>query len=158
MGSCFRRSGLGESVRVEVSTGMDRGGRGCEGVAFPGVAGGVKAGEMIELGSCWRAATRWSPGSDGGADVVKNSLRPGLEGCGEYSGGRPGEAWEGRAGMTCVYIYVVAELEWAMGGKEQATRGWERAREEEKEKESELGSKLPSRACASYVRDIGDTG
>jgi len=32
---------------------MERGGRGCDGVDVPGVAGGVKAGEIIEAGGSW---------------------------------------------------------------------------------------------------------
>lgn len=51
MGNFSRSSGLGESVDKEVSTGTERGGRrGCDGVIKPGVAGGVKAGEMMEGG------------------------------------------------------------------------------------------------------------
>ena len=50
-GSFSSSSGLGESVDLEVSTGIERGGRrGCDGVVNPGVAGGVNAGEIIEGG------------------------------------------------------------------------------------------------------------
>jgi hypothetical protein len=52
-GSSGKSSGRGVSLRTEVSTGIERGGRGCEGVEFPGVAGGVKAGDMIEGGGLW---------------------------------------------------------------------------------------------------------
>ena len=49
-GSVGRRFGPRESV-AEVSTGMERGGRGREGVEKPGVAGGVKAGEIRDGGT-----------------------------------------------------------------------------------------------------------
>lgn len=78
-------------VRTEVSTGMERGGRGCEGVAPPGVAGGVKAGDIIEGGGLRCAslfATR-SGVSGSSCDVWKSKpFRPALERCGEKCGGK----------------------------------------------------------------------
>jgi hypothetical protein len=92
LGSCGSRSGRGVSVRTEVSTGMERGGRGCEGVAPPGVAGGVKAGDIIEGGGLWCASSSFatrSGVSDFSCDVWKSKpSRPALERCGEKCGGK----------------------------------------------------------------------
>lgn len=89
IGSFGNRSGRGVSVRNEVSTGMERGGRGCEGVATPGVAGGVKAGDMIEGGGWLRASSASCAGVDvlrAGGWKSKPSLAA-LERWGEKCGG-----------------------------------------------------------------------
>lgn len=84
---------------MDESTGIERGGRGCDGVCVPGVAGGVKAGEMIEgAGSWWGLSSPllcmlWLFPSCSGCEKSKPSKR---EGCGECSGGNCGDACAGR--------------------------------------------------------------
>ena len=88
-GSFGNSSGRGVSLRIEVSTGIERGGRGCEGVEFPGVAGGVKAGDIIEGGGLWCFAFMFafatcSCFSTVGVEVWKSKpCRAALEMCGE---------------------------------------------------------------------------
>jgi hypothetical protein len=89
---------------VEVSTGIERGGRGFDGVDVPGVAGGVKAGLIIEGGGAWCEAfaalfrIALFPRSSSELWSSKGSLC--WFGFGEYSGGSPGEACEGSAGIV----------------------------------------------------------
>ena len=52
-GSFWSNSARGVTASTDVSTGIERGGRGCEGVEVPGVAGGVNSGLIIDGG-------RWS--------------------------------------------------------------------------------------------------
>jgi hypothetical protein len=87
-----------------VSTGIERGGRGCEGVDVPGVAGGVNAGLIIDGGRSRcsvRCAALFSiacfPRSSSELESSNGSRRCGS---GEYSGGKPGEAWAGSSGMA----------------------------------------------------------
>ena len=85
-GSFGNSSGRGVSLRIEVSTGIERGGRGCEGVEFPGVAGGVKAGDIIEGGGLWCSPlfATCACFSALGAEVWKSKpCRAALEMCGE---------------------------------------------------------------------------
>lgn len=63
-----------------VSTTVVCGGRGCDGVESPGVAGGVKAGEMIE-GTVSAAKSKL---------VRLEACSCGCS-CGEYSGGKAGD-------------------------------------------------------------------
>ena len=68
---------------------MERGGRGCEGVEVPGVAGGVKAGEMKDGGGLRAGAGAGCEGDEEEESVggVKPNSGPGLRGCGVHSGG-----------------------------------------------------------------------
>jgi hypothetical protein len=103
-GSFGSKPGRGVLDATDVSTGIERGGRGCEGVEVPGVAGGVKAGLIIDAGgSRWcvalaallRIACLSRSSSEFGSS--NGSWRPG---CGLYRGGKPGEACEGSADMA----------------------------------------------------------
>lgn len=73
-----------------MSTGVERGGRGCEGVEMPGVAGGVKAGEIREGGglgcvSCIAISFRvlFRSGSCPECERSKLFILFGLDACGE---------------------------------------------------------------------------
>lgn len=111
-GSFSNSSGRSVREAVEVSTGMERGGRGWEGVEVPGVAGGVKAGLIIDgRGSCdafdalFRIA--FFPISSSELWSSNGSRRLGS---GEYSGGSPGEACEGSEGMAINAVWSLKQL------------------------------------------------
>lgn len=136
IGSFSSSSGLGESMDREVSTGIERGGRrGCDGVETPGVAGGVKAGDIIDGGgSDPRCCDILGPGSctmsspTALSGVWKSKpLRLGLCGCGVYSGGRPGDVWDGRSGMLRAMCAVNWEYCEACNEQEASPRHAHRA-------------------------------
>lgn len=103
-GSCLRSSGRGVWVAVDVSTGIERGGRGCEGVHVPGVAGGVKAGLMMDGGgwcSCVRCDALFRIAClERSSSELASSKGSRCVGLGEHSGGRPGDACDGRFDMV----------------------------------------------------------
>jgi hypothetical protein len=87
-----------------VSTGIERGGRGFEGVEVPGVAGGVKAGLIIDAGGAWLRVLFATllciaclPKSSSEFGSSKGSRR---FGCGLYRGGKLEEACEGSSDMA----------------------------------------------------------
>lgn len=97
-----------------MSTGMERGGRrGWEGVEEPGVAGGVKAGEMMEGGGSEpRCCDARGPGlcavssPTALSEVWKSKpCRLGLCGCGVYSGGSADDECEDGSGMLGGSMY-----------------------------------------------------
>ena len=91
-----------------MSTGMERGGRGCEGVDMPGVAGGVKAGEMIEGGGRVRASLASS------SDVSM------LSAAGVWKS-KPSRAALERWGEKCGGNAVMAVRDfWGRGGKDES--------------------------------------
>lgn len=91
-------------MAADVSTGMERGGRGCEGVHVPGVAGGVNAGLMMDGGgrcSCVRCAALFRIAFfERSSSELASSKGSRWFGFGEYNGGRPGEACDGSSGMA----------------------------------------------------------
>jgi hypothetical protein len=114
-GSSGSNSGLGVLGAVDVSTAIERGGRACEGVRLPGVAGGVKAGLIMEGGGpcecAWFVALLCIACLSSSAPVEKSKPSR-LEGWGEWSGGNRRDACAGSSGIARM-----------MEGKLKAARG-----------------------------------
>lgn len=154
LGSCDSRSGRGVSVRREVSTGIERGGRGCEGVETPGVAGGVKAGEMIEGGGLCRSwFAPWSSVCSCAGDVWKSkSSFAAVPIC--------GEKWGGNAVMVDVRAEMIQKNGTAVTGNRSALpgeldrdRGRVRDRNRNRSKRSSGGERLNDIAEPAAARE-----
>lgn len=83
-----------------MSTGIERGGRGCEGVDMPGVAGGVKAGDIIEGSDPFRAC--FASGSDSGVSMLSAGVWKSKSSCAAVE--RWGEKCGGNAVMAVVEL------------------------------------------------------